>query len=94
MKTMNAHIARNIFNEKIVDLVTDYLENIDVYPEDSCIAVRKQTGDLVLLRAIEAGNGWEIYPIDSFIHLNEHNEGIEVDIIATMDLADKYYLIR
>jgi len=91
---MNAHIARNIFNEKIVDLVTDYLDNIDVYPEDSCIAVQKHTGDLELLTATEAGNGWEIYPIDSFIHLNEHNNEIEVDIVATMDLADKYYLIR
>jgi len=41
-----AHIARNIFNEKIVDLVHDYPDNMDVYPEDTCIAVQKHTGDM------------------------------------------------
>ena len=91
---MNAHIARNIFNEKIVDLVHDYLDNPDVYPGDTYIAVQKHTGDMKLLQATEADPGCEIYPISSFLHQNEHNDGIEVDIVATVDLADKYYVVK
>jgi len=41
-----AHIAQHLFNEKIVDLVHDYPDSLGVYPEDTCIAVQKHTGDM------------------------------------------------
>ena len=94
MKTMNAHIARNVFNEKIVDLVNDYLDNRNDYPEDTCIAVQKLTGEMKLLPATESDPGWEVYPISSFLHQIEYNGMMEVDIVATLDLADKYYFIK
>ena len=90
---MNTYIDRNKFNEEIVDLVNDYLDNMDVYPESTCIAVYKQTCDLELFTATEVGVNWETYPITSFLRQNENKDGIEVDIDATLDLADKFYFM-
>ena len=94
MKTSYIHIERNFFIEEVVNLVNDYLDNMEVYSEDSCIAVQKHTYALELLTPAEAGPDWEIYPIDSFFHQNENKEGMEGDVIATFDLADKYYVIK
>jgi len=34
-----------------------------------------------------------VYPITLFLHPNEYKNGIDVDIIVTLDLADKYYFM-
>ena len=63
---------------------------MEVYPEDTCIVVQKHTRDLQLLTVTEACPGWETYPMVTFLRQNENNDGIEVDIDATLDMADRY----
>ena len=93
MKT-DSYIARNLFDAKIVDLVNDYIENSDVYPQDSCIAIQRKSLEIDLFTPTEAGPKWEIYPIASFIRQNENNDSMEADIDATYELARKYYFVR
>ena len=93
MKT-GSHIKRDLFNEKIVDLVSDYIENINVYPEYSCLAIQKKSLEVELFTPAEAGPEWETYPIASFIRGNESKDGLEADIDAAFELAGKYYFVR
>lgn len=93
MKT-DSFVACNLFHEKLIDLVSDYIENSDVYPEESCIAIQKKSLDIELLIHEEAHSNWETYPISLFMRLNEYKRGKEVDIDATLDIADRYYFLR
>jgi len=77
-----------------VDLVNDYIENSDVYPQDSCIAVQKKSLEIEIFTPAEAYPKWETYPIASFIRQNESNGGLEADIDATYELTGKYYFVR
>ena len=93
MKT-DSYIARNLFDAKIVDLVNDYIENSDVYPQDSCIAVQKKSLEIEIFTPAEAYPKWETYPIALYLRQNENKDGIEVDIDAILDMAERYYFVR
>lgn len=89
-----SHIERDLFNEKIVDLIRDYIENRNVYPEDSCLAIQRKSLNVELFTPTEVGPEWEIYPIASFIRQDECKDDLEADIDATFELAEKYYFVR
>jgi len=93
MKT-DSQVDRIHFDVKIVDLVNNYLENRDVYPEDSCIAIKHRTYEIELLTPQEADKTWELYPVVDFLRQNENNNGLEADIDATWELSAKYYFVR
>ena len=93
MKIPDSYIDRNQFNEGICDLIEEYLENADAY-NDEVIAVQKTTKELQLISANEVDNNWDTYPILSFLREREDGTGKEVDIDATLDLADTYYFLR
>jgi hypothetical protein len=93
MKT-DSYVARDLLNAKIVYMVNDYIENSNVYPQDSCIAIKKKSLEIELFTPAEADPRWETYPIASFIRQNESQDGFEADIDATYELEGKYYFVK
>ena len=93
MDKPNSYIERNLFNEGICDLIEEYLDNVESYT-DEVLAVQIKTKELQLISKNELDQKWDIYPIKRFLRKNEDGSGMEVDIDATLDLADSYFFLR
>ena len=93
MNKPDSYIDRNLFNEGICDLIEEYLKNTEAYSNE-VVAVQKETKEIRLIYENELDQQWDIYPIESFIRKNEDGTGMEVDIDATLDLADSYFFLR
>jgi len=93
MDKPDSYIDRNLFNEGICDLIEEYLKNTEAYSNE-VVAVQKETKEIRLIYENELDQQWDIYPIESFIRKNEDGTGMEVDIDATLDLADSYFFLR
>ena len=94
MAELDSYIDRDLFNEKIFDLVSEFLNEIEVYPNNVVLAIQNKTNDLQIISPDEIGNDWDIYNITSLIRENDLRTGKEVDIDATYDLANKYFFVR
>ena len=94
MAEFDSYIERDRFNEKIFDLVNEYLNNFEAYPDNVILAIQNKTNDLQIISPDEIGNDWDIYNITSLIRENDLRTGKEVDIDATYDLANKYFFVR
>jgi len=93
MNKPDSYIDRNLFNEGIFDLIEEYLVNSEAY-KDEVLAVQKKTKEFLLVSENELDQQWDIYPITRFLRKNEDESGMEVDIDATLDLADSYFFLR
>jgi hypothetical protein len=93
MKTQDNYIARNLFNEVVFALISEYLENEDAFT-DEVVAVNLNTKELQLISPKMLEAGWESYPVSQFIRKNEDGSGLEPDVDATLDLADNYFFPR
>lgn len=87
------YIERNFFNEELCDLIEEYLENTETYSNE-VVAVQKETKKIQVISENELDQKWDVYPIDRFIRKVEDVSGLEVDIDATLDLADSYFFVR
>ena len=93
MNKPDSYIDRNLFNERICVLIEEYLENEDAYSNE-VLAVQKKTKELQLISEKELNQQWDIYPLKRFLRKKEDGSGMEVDIDATLDLADSYFFLR
>jgi len=93
MNKPDSYIDRNLFNERICDLIEEYLDNVEAYT-DEVLAVQKTTKELHLLSETVLDQQWNIYPIKKFLRKSEDGSEMEVDIDATLDLADSYFFLR
>ena len=93
MEKLDSYIDRNLFNQKVVDLIVENLDNSEALT-DEVVAVHKITKELKMISISTIGSDWDTYPILSFIRVNEFGTGKEVDIDATLDLTDTYYFLR
>jgi hypothetical protein len=93
MDKPDSYIDRNLFNEGICGLIDEYLDNVEAYTNE-VLAVQKKTKKLQLASENELNQEWDIYPIKRFLRKNEEGSGLEVDIDATLDLADSYFFLR
>ena len=82
------------FKESIFDLVHGFVNEIDVYPADSILAIHKNTYEHKICSSNDLDDNWEAYEISSLLRENEDGNGKEPDIDSVMDLADSYYFVR
>jgi hypothetical protein len=93
MKKSDSYLDRNLFNEEICDLVEEYLSNKDAYT-DEVVAIQKKTKKIKFLSERELNQNWEVYPINKFLRRNVDDTSFELDIDATLDLADSYFFFH
>lgn len=76
------------FSEQIFNALKEYLDDVDLYPTDSCLIINKKSLD-VFIDNITDTKGCDIYPVSSLIRLDEDNS-LEPDVDATFELSSKY----
>jgi len=94
MSDYSSYTERDAFNEALCNLVEEYLQDKDAYPDDTVLAVNRKTMEIQLGTQADFVPDWETYAIQSLIRNNEDNSGKEVDIDATHELASSYYFVR
>ena len=94
MSDYSSYTERDAFNEALCNLVEEYLQDKDVYSEDTVLAIKSKTMEIELGTTADFITGWETYPIQSLIRNNEDNSGKEADIDATHELASSYFFVR
>jgi len=94
MGDYSSYIERDQFNEKICELVDEYLGDNDLYPIETVLAIKDDTFELKLGSPGEIDSSWTTYEIQSLIRDNEDGNGKETDIDATYDIANHYYFVR
>lgn len=76
------------FSEQIFNALKEYLDDVDLYPTDSCLIINKKSLD-VFIDNITNTKGCDIYSVSSLIRLDEDNS-LEPDVDATFELSSKY----
>jgi len=94
MSDYSSYTERDAFNEALCNLVEEYLQDKDVYPNDTVLAINGKTMEIELGTPTDTLAGWETYAIQSLIRNNENNSGQEADIDATHELASSYFFVR
>jgi hypothetical protein len=94
MSDLSSYTERDAFNEALCNLVEEYLQDKDAYPEDTLLAINNKTKEIELGTQADFVTGWKTYPIQSLIRNNEDNSGKEADIDATHELASSYFFVR
>lgn len=94
MSDYSSYTERDAFNEALCNLVEEFLQDKDAYPDDTVLAINNKTMEIELGTPTVFISGWESYPIQNFIRINEDNSGVEVDIDATHELASSYFFVR
>lgn len=94
MSDYSSYVERDNFNEQIYELISEYIENSEAYPQDMVLAIENGSNKLKLSPESEIGTGWDVYQIETLIRLNESGKGKEVDIDASFDIASSYFFVR
>lgn len=94
MGDYSSYIERDQFNEKIFELVEEFLEDINSYPTDLVLAIQNETYELKLCSPNDIVGNWDTYKISSLLRDNESQTGKEVDIDTTNDIASHYYFVK
>jgi hypothetical protein len=94
MNDYSSYVERDNFNEQIYELISEYIENSEAYPQDTVLAIENGSYKLKLSLESEIGTGWDIYQIETLIRPNESGCGKEVDIDASFDIASSYFFVR
>jgi len=94
MSDLSTYTKRDAFNEILYNMVEEYLNEKDAHPAETVLAINRKTKATKLAAKTDFTAGWELYPIDKLIRLNEDNETEEVDVDATFDIASSIYFVR
>jgi hypothetical protein len=94
MSDYSSYTERDTFNEALCNLVEEYLQDKDTYPDDTVLAVNSKTMEIELGTQADFVTDWETYSIQSLIRNNEDNSGKEADIDAAHELASSYFFVR
>ena len=94
MSDYSSYTERDAFNETLCNLVEEYLQDKDAYPDDTVLAINSKTMEIELGTQADFVPGCETYPIQSLIRNNVDNSGKEANIDATHELASSYFFVR
>jgi len=94
MGDYSSYIERDQFNEKICELVEEYLGDKDLYPIETILAIKEVTFELKLCSPGEIDSSWTAYKIQSLIRDKEDGTGKETDIDSTNEIASTYFFVR
>lgn len=76
------------FIEQIIEVLKEYLNDVDLHPTDSCLINNNKSID-VFINNITNKMGCDIYLGFSLVRLNEDNT-LEPDVNTTFELSTKY----
>ncbi len=93
MKEYSTVQERDAFDERIFEIVQEYLENGN-NESTMGLSINPQTLELAIVNPENNPDGWDFYPIDGLIRPNEYNTGNEPDCDATHELAASYCFVR
>ena len=83
---------RNAFEQETYNLLSDFLEERELYPEGLVLAVNKHSREVSIGALAEFSDAWECHNLESFF-CEEEGETIPCcDAIA--DLAAYFFFIR
>jgi hypothetical protein len=94
MSDYSNYIERDQFNDKICELVEEYLDNIDSYPDNIVLAIDNKTNEIKLCEKSDIIDGCDTFAISALIRDNEEQTAKEVDIDETFEIASKYFFVR
>ena len=80
------------FDETVFDVIQEYLDDIDVYPENIVLAVNPKTME-VFIETPDNCNDCETFNLSTLIRKDEDGNN-EPDGDATYDLASQFYFVR
>lgn len=80
------------FNEQIFDIIQEYVENKDCYPESPALIINTSSLQLCI-DGLEDNPGCDIYPLSELTRIDDDGS-IEPDADATFDIASKYIFVR
>ncbi len=93
MKEYSTVQERDAFDERIFEIVQEYLE--DGNSESTMgLSINPQTLELAIVSPENKPDGWDFHPIDGLIRPDENNSGVEPDCDATHELASLYCFVR
>ena len=93
MKEYSTVQERDAFDERIFEIVQEYLEDCS-YDNNIGLSINPQTLELALVSPDNNPEGCDFLPLESFIRPNENNTGNEPDCDATHELASSYCFVR
>jgi len=94
MSDYSSYTERDAFNEALCNLIEEYLQDQNIYPVETVLAINTKTMEIELGAESVFDSQWEKYSLATLIRINEDNTGKEADIDATHELASKYYFVR
>ena len=100
MKEYSTIQERNLFIECINELVEEYLEDADIYTNETNaddgmgLSVNLKTLELQLNNRSANPAGWDFYLMEQLIRSGDYNTEAEPDTDAIFDLASSYCFIR
>jgi hypothetical protein len=93
MKEYSTVQERDAFDERIFEIVQEYLEDGN-NESNMGLSINPQTLEFVLVSRENNSEKWDFHPIDGLIRLNENNTGNEPDCDATYELASTYCFVK
>ncbi len=81
----------NNFSEQIFNVLKEYLDDVDLYPNDSCLIINRKCLDVFIDNIIDTKE-CDIYPVSSLTRLGEDNL-LEPDVDAIFELSSKYLFV-
>lgn len=78
MKEYSTVQERDAFNERIFEIVQEYLED-GILESNFGLSINPQTLELAIVSPENNPEGWDFHPIDGLIRLNKNNTGNEPD---------------
>lgn len=90
---------RDAFDERIFEIVQEYLDDKESYQDEDNIeniglSVNPEALELKIISRENNPEGWDFFPIEGLIRHNEDNTGDEPDCDATHELASSYIFVR
>lgn len=94
MSDLSTYTKRDAFNETLYCLVEEYLNEKEAHTAETVLAINRKTKATKLGTKTEFTAGWEIFPIDKLVRINDEDTAEEVDIDATFEIASSFYFVR
>ncbi len=81
------------FEEKIIEIIEEYLADIDSNPSYSVLAVNKETHELEICLKGESNSECDTYKLSTLIRNNEDSSEKEPDIDSIHKVASTYLFV-
>ena len=101
MKEYSTFQERHDFEERVFEVVQEYLDDWFSTIEDSgisekndCLCVNPKTFEISQCKIGESPEGWDIYHIEQLICQSENDLEVIPNTDAIFDLASTYFIVR